>query len=183
MTGELARDTSGYDPADLTRAHYASADTDDALGRALYTDLKTYLPGDILVKVDRMSMANSLECRAPLLDYRVVEFAASLPSTMKRRDGTSKYILKKTLGRLLPDDILHRRKMGFSSPVAAWLRGGLRQSFERHVFAGDAANREFFRPEPLRELWRRHLGGSDTCVSELWSLYMFELWWRTYMPR
>ena len=76
VRGPMLESLRGYDPADLTRAHYASADTDDELGRALYTDFKTYLPGDILVKVDRiMSMANSLECRAPLLDYRVVEFA------------------------------------------------------------------------------------------------------------
>ena len=180
-TGPLARSARDHDPAENTRRHYAAADTDDPLGRALYTDLKTYLPGDILVKVDRMSMANSLECRAPFLDYRIVEFAASLPSEMKLRDGTSKYLLKRTLSRLLPDEILQRRKMGFVSPVADWLRHGLRQPFERHVFAREAASAELFDARLLGELWRRHLGGDDTCVSELWSIFMFELWWRRFL--
>ena len=181
--GELALATRHYQPSENTCHHFNNADTDDPMSRALYTDLKTYLPGDILVKVDRMSMANSLECRAPLLDYRIVEFAASLPMSMKRRPGSSKYILKKSLGKLLPENILHRRKMGFESPIAQWLRSGLRATFEQFVFDKNAANRELFEIAPLNTMWKQHLSGSNTYVNELWSIFMFELWWQQYMNR
>ena len=126
-------------------------------------------------------MANSLECRAPLLDYRVVEFAASLPSSLKLNEGESKYILKKAFSPLLTDDILYRRKMGFSSPIAHWLRYELRDTFERHVFADDAASRQFFHLKPLKSLWQAHLSGSYIAVNELWSIMMFEIWWQTYV--
>ena len=179
--GELASATQDYDPAENTCRHFNNANSDNPLSQALYTDLKTYLPGDILVKVDRMSMANSLECRAPLLDYRIVEFAASLPMNMKRRDGSSKYILKKSLGKLLPDGILHRKKMGFESPIAQWMRTTLKSTFEQSVFNDKAANRELFEQAPLNMMWKQHQSGSNTFVSELWSIFMFELWWQKYM--
>jgi len=181
--GKLASTTKHYNAADNTCHHYNNADTDNPMSKALYTDLKTYLPGDILVKVDRMSMANSLECRAPLLDYRVVEFAASLPMDLKRRNGTSKYLLKKSLGKLLPDSILHRKKMGFESPIAQWLRTSLRMTFEEAVFNDKAANQELFNQAPLTEMWMQHQTGSNTYVSELWSIFMFELWWQQYMVK
>ena len=179
--GEVQANTLDYKPSSLTLEHFNRADTDDPMARALYTDLKTYLPGDILVKVDRMSMANSLECRAPLLDYRIVEFAASLPMNKKRHNGTSKYILKKTLGKMLPESILHRRKMGFESPIAAWLRGSLRETFEKYVFSSNAASQQMFNQKPLQDLWRQHQSGTNTYVNELWSIFMFELWWSHYM--
>ncbi|PSJ39869.1 XrtA/PEP-CTERM system amidotransferase [Allosphingosinicella deserti] len=97
----------------------------DALGRAQYADLKIWLPGDILTKVDRTSMAVSLEAREPLLDHRLVEFAARLPTRMRLRGGTGKYLMKRALGRYLPDDILYRKKMGFVTPISAWFRGPL----------------------------------------------------------
>lgn len=179
--GDLASETSNYHASENTCRHFNNADTDDPMSRALYTDLKTYLPGDILVKVDRMSMANSLECRAPLLDYRIVEYAASLPMHLKWRNGTSKYILKKSLGKLLPESILHRKKMGFESPIAQWLRSSLKVTFEQAVFNDRAANLELFNQAPLKEMWNQHQAGSNTYVSELWSIFMFELWWQQYM--
>jgi len=181
IKGELTNATIEYNPSGLTCDHYNKADTDDPMAKALYTDIKTYLPGDILVKVDRMSMANSLECRAPLLDYRVVEFAASLPMNKKRNNGTSKYILKKTLGNMLPDSILHRRKMGFESPIAAWLRGSLRSTFEQRVFTDTSASTQFFHQHLLKNIWHQHQSGSNTYVNELWSIFMFELWWHHYI--
>ncbi len=179
--GDLVAATVNYKPSNLTVEHFNRADSEDPMAKALYTDLKTYLPGDILVKVDRMSMANSLECRAPLLDYRIVEFAASLPMDKKRNQGTSKYILKKTLGKMLPDSILHRRKMGFESPIATWLRGSLRQTFEKFVFSSESASQQMFNQKPLHDLWRQHQAGTNTYVNELWSIFMFELWWYHYM--
>ncbi|MCK0163981.1 asparagine synthase (glutamine-hydrolyzing) [Marinobacter sp. S6332] len=180
VTGELKRETRDYDPADITRAHYKNADTDDHLSSILYTDLKTYLPGDILVKVDRMSMANSLETRAPLLDYRVVEFAAQIPSALKLNGKEKKYILKKAFERMLPEDILYRKKMGFSVPLAHWLRHELRPTVEQLLLSPNSGVANFFEPAGIRKLWERHLAGDDQFTQELWSLLAFELWWGPY---
>ncbi|WP_417521367.1 asparagine synthase (glutamine-hydrolyzing) [Marinobacter sp.] len=180
VIGELKRDTQGYDPADITRAHYKNADTDDHLSSILYADIKTYLPGDILVKVDRMSMANSLETRAPLLDYRVVEYAARIPSALKLNGKEKKYILKKAFGRMLPEDILYRKKMGFSVPLTHWLRHELRPTVEQLLLSPDSGVANFFDPAGILKLWQRHLAGDDQFTQELWSLVAFELWWQQY---
>ncbi|MDS1309925.1 asparagine synthase (glutamine-hydrolyzing) [Marinobacter xiaoshiensis] len=180
VTGELKRETQGYDPADITRAHYKNADTDDHLSSILYTDIKTYLPGDILVKVDRMSMANSLETRAPLLDYRVVEYAAQIPAALKLNGKEKKYILKKAFERMLPEDILYRKKMGFSVPLAHWLRHELRPTVEQLLLSSNSGVANFFEPAGIRNLWQRHLAGDDQFTQELWSLLAFELWWQQY---
>ena len=179
--GELKRETEGYDPAGITIEQYRKADTDDHLSKILYTDIKTYLPGDILVKVDRMSMANSLETRAPLLDYRVVEYAAGIPSSLKLNGRDKKHILKKAFQRTLPDDVLYRKKMGFSVPLAQWLRQELRPMaesvFGRNESTGLAG---FFDMEKVHRLWKRHLGGDNRYTQELWSLMTFALWWQNY---
>lgn len=177
---DLRRETAEYDPAEITRAHYADADTDDHLGKILYTDLKTYLPGDILVKVDRMSMAHSLETRAPLLDYRVVEYAASLPSALKLHRGEKKYLLKKSFEGMLPDDVLYRQKMGFSVPLAHWLRHEIRGLADSVFSDDDGGLAECFDMNKVRQLWQRHLQGQDHHTQELWSMVAFELWWRAY---
>jgi len=181
VRGDLKRATDDYDPASASLAHYADADTDDHLASTLYVDLKTYLAGDILVKVDRMSMANSLECRAPILDYRIVEFAASLPSDLKLNGDESKYLLKEAFSRLLPESVLYRKKMGFASPVAQWLRTTLRPLFESLVFDQNSASAQFFNDSLLQSMWQRHLGGSNACTQELWSILSFELWWDHYI--
>ena len=180
VTGELKRETHNYDPADITRAHYQNADTDDHLSRILYTDIKTYLPGDILVKVDRMSMANSLETRAPLLDYRVVEYAAQIPAALKLHGKEKKYILKKAFERMLPEDILYRKKMGFSVPLAQWLRQELKSTVEQLLLIPNSGVSNFFDPAGIRNLWQKHLAGDDQFTQELWSLLAFELWWQQY---
>ena len=120
------RELQGYEPKSLIQRHMAKANTDDPLAQALYTDFKTWLPGDILTKVDRASMANSLEVRAPFLDHQFVEWAATLPAGLKLHRGTSKYILKRALEPLLPRKILYRPKQGFSMPIGQWFRGPLR---------------------------------------------------------
>src|SRR3546814_9236381 len=101
------------------------APANNPLSRAQYADLKIWLPGDILTKVDRTSMAVSLEAREPLLDHRLVEFAARVPANMRLRGGTGKWLMKRAMGRYLPDEILHRRKMGFVTPISVWFRGPL----------------------------------------------------------
>ena len=177
---DFRRDTRGYDPADITRNHYRNAGSDDHLSRILYTDIKTYLPGDILVKVDRMSMANSLETRAPLLDYRVVEYAAGIPSALKMRGKEKKHILKETFSRLLTKDILYRKKMGFSVPLAEWLRNEIRTLANSAFYNEEAGLAHFFDMEVVRAVWQRHLQGENHHSQELWSMLNFELWWQAY---
>ena len=172
---------AGYDPAQVSIEHYQQADAEDHLSRVLYTDIKTYLTGDILVKVDRMSMANSLEVRAPLLDYRVVEYAASIPSALKYHKGEKKYILKKSFSNLLPAEILYRKKMGFSVPLAQWLRRELRPLAEQCLFRSDAGLARYFKVDQVRNLWDKLLQGECRYAQPLWSMLMFELWWQVYV--
>jgi asparagine synthase (glutamine-hydrolysing) len=180
ITPELQRATAGYDPADITRAHYHNADAEDHLSRILYADFKTYLPGDILVKVDRMSMANSLETRAPLLDYRFVEFAASVPSSYKLRGAEKKYLLKKAFEGQLPHDILYRKKMGFSVPLAHWLRHEIRPLAEPLLTSQESPLARFFRMDVVTDLWQTHLAGQDRYTQELWTLLALALWQQQY---
>jgi asparagine synthase (glutamine-hydrolysing) len=146
----------------------------DALSRAQYADLKIWLPGDILTKVDRTSMAVSLEAREPLLDHRLVEFAARLPARMRLRGGTGKYLMKKALGRYLPDDILHRRKQGFVTPIAAWLRGPL--AGEAEALARSPALRElgWFDEAAIARAAAGHRSGRIDASRLLWQLLMLE---------
>ena len=176
-----AFDADGYNPASVTMQHFNAADTDDHLSRLLYTDIKTYLPGDILVKVDRMSMANSLETRAPLLDYRMVEFAASLPSRLKFHNGEKKYLLKRALHGMLSDEILYRPKMGFSVPLGDWLANELRDTMHQTLFTRPTGLANFFDMSRVKELWQAHLSGHRHFANELWSMLLFEIWWTHYV--
>ena len=178
---DLRAELSGYNPADITTDLYHSADTDNHLSKVLYTDIKSYLPGDILVKVDRMSMANSLETRAPILDYRVVEYAATIPASLKLKDKESKYVLKKTMERLLTDETLYRKKMGFSVPLANWLRNEIQHIAESKLLAPDNGLSQFFKPDEVKTIWQQHQSGARDYSSELWSMLTFELWWERYM--
>jgi asparagine synthase (glutamine-hydrolysing) len=180
VTPELQRATAGYDPADITRDHYNNADAEDHLSRILYADFKTFLPGGILVKVDRMSMANSLETRAPMLDYRFVEFAASVPSSYKLHGSEKKYLLKRAFEGSLPHDILYRKKMGFSVPLAQWLRHEIRSLAEPILTSQKSPLAQFFRMEVIADLWRTHLAGKNHYTQELWTLLALALWQQQY---
>ncbi len=179
--GELEREIRGYDPGEQTRKLYHRADADDHLSRILYTDLKSYLPGDILVKVDRMSMANSLETRAPLLDYRVVEYAASIPSALKLYGAEKKHILKKAFDGMLTEDILYRKKMGFSVPLAQWLCQELKPLAGRMFTAADSVLANWFDMGGIQRLWQAHLAGNHRYTQELWCLLSFGLWCQQWM--
>lgn len=180
INDRVRRETFDYDVSKITTDFYNTPDTDDHLSRVLYTDLKTYLPGDILVKVDRMSMANSLETRAPLLDYRVVEYAAAIPSRLKLYGKEKKHILKKAFSGLLTEETLYRKKMGFSVPLADWLRHQLRELADAIFRNREGGLSEFFDMKKVFELWQRHLNGDDRYTQELWSLLVFELWFIAY---
>lgn len=180
LAGEVKRDCQGYDPADHTVRHWRRLKGADHVSCMLYTDLKTYLPGDILVKVDRMSMAHSLEVRAPLLDYRVIEKAATFPSKWKIKGGSKKHILKQTFSRVLPNHILHRKKHGFTVPLDRWFRQELRELAQIQLF-DEGRMGCYFNLGYLQRLWDAHQGQHVNHGTLLWSLLMFALWEREYI--
>jgi asparagine synthase (glutamine-hydrolysing) len=180
-TDKTKQGLMGYHPSQLTLDAYNNADGPDHLAKILYTDLKTYLPGGILVKVDRMSMANSLEVRAPLLDKDIVEFAATLPSAMKFKEGEKKHILKQAFKPLLPDGILYRKKMGFSVPLASWFRNEIKDLAHEYLFNKSKGIQQFFNMQVVRELWEQHQAHKADHATVLWSMLMFQMWWFRYM--
>ena len=148
--------------------------------RLMRADLATYLPEDVLTKVDRMSMAHSIESRVPLLDHRLVEFALRLPLHLKIRQGARKYLLKQVAGRLLPPEILNRPKQGFGVPLAVWCRGRLREAFTDVLQSSSVRERGYFDSSEIDRLLEEHLSGRRNHDLRLWQLYMFELWHRQY---
>jgi len=170
-----------YHPSKITIDAYEKADGPDHLAKILYTDMKTYLPGGILVKVDRMSMANSLEVRAPLLDKDIVEFAATLPSNMKFKNGEKKHILKEAFKPMLPDGILYRKKMGFSVPLASWFRYEIKELAQRRLIDQAQGLKTIFNHAYITTLWNEHQSGSADHSALLWSMLMFEMWWVKYV--
>lgn len=172
------RELQGYDALSVFRAYARSAPTNDPLSMAQYLDFKTYLPGDILTKVDRASMAHSLEVRVPLLDHRFVEWASSLPPNMKLRGGMGKYIFKKAMEPDLPRDVLYRHKMGFAVPMATWLRGPLAPRVRSALLDGAIANTGYFRHDALEELLRQHASGQRDHSAALWNLLMLDAFLR-----
>lgn len=172
---------NGYHPSKITLDAYNNADGPDHLAKILHTDMQTYLPGGILVKVDRMSMANSLEVRAPILDYKLMEYAATIPSSMKFKNGEKKYILKEIFKPFLPSDILYRKKMGFSVPLAQWLRTELKDTAEERLLNRSKGLNNYFKPEAIKQLWQQHQSGNYDHSTPLWSMLMFQMWWDRYM--
>jgi asparagine synthase (glutamine-hydrolysing) len=154
--------------------HFAAAPTEDPLSRAQYVDIKTYLPGDILTKVDRASMANSLEVRAPLLDHGFVEWSATIPSGLKLHDGEGKYILKRAFEDRLPRDILYRPKQGFGIPLATWFRGPLRDKMRGALLGPVLAETGWFNRSFIASAIEQHLSGRRDYSAAIWSLLMFE---------
>jgi asparagine synthase (glutamine-hydrolysing) len=163
----------GYNALQVFEDHAARAGTDDPLALVQYLDLHTYLVGDINTKVDRASMAHSLEVREPLMDHPLVEWLASLPSTFKVRSGESKFLLKKAMEPHLPHDILYRPKMGFSVPLARWFRGPLRQRVRDELLAGRLLETGWFNPAAIRRMVTQHESGLHDHSTPIWVLLMF----------
>lgn len=163
----------GYDSINVFREYYDRADTDDPLSKIQYVDIKTYLTDDILTKVDRASMAVSLEVRAPMLDHQFMELAASIPSRLKLRNGTGKYILKKALEPTLPANILYRAKQGFAIPLGEWFRRELKDMAHQVILETDDGilDRRF-----LRTIWDQHQKNYYDRSALLWATLMFRKW-------
>ncbi|HXD33650.1 MAG TPA: asparagine synthase (glutamine-hydrolyzing) [Pyrinomonadaceae bacterium] len=160
----------------LLEPWFAHANGAGVVDAALLADTMTYLPNDLLVKVDIATMAVSLEARSPFLDHKVIEFAASLPEKMKLRGLTTKYLLKRVLRQLLPSENLGRRKMGFGVPIGHWFRGGMERFLRETILSDRALNRGYFKPEIVKQLVELHVRGERNYSHQLWTLLMLELW-------
>jgi asparagine synthase (glutamine-hydrolysing) len=166
----------GREPSTCLRGETLELTGLDSVQRMMALDVLTYLPDDILVKVDRAAMGVSLETRVPFLDHRVVEFAWRLPQSMKLRDGTGKWLLRQVLYRHVPKDLIERPKMGFGVPIDTWLRGPLREWAEALLDEERLRREGFFNPAPIREKWTEHLSGKRNWQYQLWNVLMFQAW-------
>jgi asparagine synthase (glutamine-hydrolysing) len=178
---ELKNEINKYDPFTVFEDYYNKANTDDHLSRILYVDMKTYLVDDILTKVDRMSMANSLEVRVPILDHIFMEFVATIPSDLKLRGKVGKYIFKKALRNLVPEEILERKKQGFGVPIGSWFRNEIKEFTEEILFSSKSRQRGYFNMDHIEKMWKEHQRGIKNYTHHLWILLMFEMWHQTFI--
>ncbi|MGE5815415.1 MAG: asparagine synthase (glutamine-hydrolyzing), partial [Acidobacteriota bacterium] len=181
LTADLRAALRGREAGAQSLARFARFAALPLHSRMMRFDFETYLPEDVLTKVDRMSMAHSIESRVPLLDNEVVDFAATLPTSLKIRHGRRKHILKRAGARMLPPEILDRRKQGFAVPIGAWFRGDLRDLFHEILLAPRTRARGYFEPAFVDRLVREHLSGVRDHALRLWQLLVFELWHRQYL--
>jgi asparagine synthase (glutamine-hydrolysing) len=178
FSSAFRRQLAGYDAREVFEFHASRAGTDDPLALIQYLDLKTYLVGDINTKVDRASMAHSLEVREPLMDHELVEWVATLPRQLKVRGGEGKFLLKKAMEPFLPADVLYRPKMGFAVPLERWFRGPLKARVREAVLGERLAATGLFNRGYLEHLVDAHQRGTRDYSSPLWSLLMFEAFLR-----
>jgi len=174
LRAELKEDSA----APVLEGYFDQARWSDPLARQQYVDVKTYLVDDILTKVDRMSMAASVETRVPLLDHRIVEFALNLPPNMKIRGGRTKVILRRAMTDRLPGAVLRKPKQGFSIPLKHWLRGPLRPLMTDALSEANVRRRGYFQPDCVKRWMSEHLSGRVNHSHRLWALVVFELWQR-----
>lgn len=177
FTQDFRRKLSGYDSINVLQQYYDQADTNDPLSRIQYVDIKTYLPDDILTKVDRASMAVSLELRAPILDHKLMETVALIPSSLKLHGDVGKYIFKKSLEPILPFDILYRSKQGFAIPLSRWFRKEIKDLAYAAIMEPDDGilDRNY-----LNAIWKQHQSGTFDRSAYLWSVLMFRKWQETF---
>ncbi|MDT5294102.1 MAG: hypothetical protein QOJ76_982 [Acidobacteriota bacterium] len=180
-TDEFRHEAGGGDARRWLAPWFTRANGAGVVDAAQLADTMTYLPNDLLVKVDIASMAVSLEARSPFLDHHVIEFAATLPERLKLRGLTTKYILKQTLKKLLPPENIKRAKMGFGVPVGHWFRGGMQGFLRENLLSDRSARRGIFRPEGVRRMVELHTRGERDYTHQLWTLLMLELWFQRFI--
>jgi asparagine synthase (glutamine-hydrolysing) len=180
-TPQFLDSTGNFDVEDFFRDSLSGHDELTLVDRLLRLDTLTYLPGDLLVKVDIASMANALEARSPFLDHRVMEFAASLPSHFKLKGLTQKYILKKTATEIIPKENIYRTKQGFGVPVGDWFRAELKDYLRDNLLNGRALKRGYFKPETIKRMAEAHFSRKREYGKQLWALLMLELWHKKFM--
>lgn len=173
FTDQFRRELGGYRAIEVLRRHATNA-PDDPLSKVQYLDFKTYLPGDILTKVDRASMAHSLEVRVPILDHRFLEWAGGLPASLRLQGGQGKAVFKRALEPLLDEQILYRSKMGFAVPLKSWFRGPLRSAMREALLGERLAATGWFNTDFLRHVVESHESGRSDYSALIWSLLMFE---------
>lgn len=183
LTDDYARHAAEWTLAQSYRAAAARASSGDALNQALYINAKTYLLEDLNVKMDRASMAASLETRSPFLDTALMEYAFRLPGALKLKGRTTKWILKRAFEGFLPPEIFVRKKMGFGVPLGAWFRGELKQALSDRLLQSGAKIHAVIRPEALKRVFDRHHAGLEDYGLQLWALWMLELWLRKARER
>ncbi|QSA98018.1 XrtA/PEP-CTERM system amidotransferase [Methylococcus sp. EFPC2] len=174
FTPRFRSELQGYTAVEVLRGHAERSPTQHPLSLVQYLDMKTYLPGDILTKVDRASMAHALEVRVPLLDHELVEWISSLPPEFKLKGKEGKYLFKKSMEPFLPDDILYRPKMGFAVPLAGWFRGPLKQTLRDAVLNPVMADSGYFDMDFLKTMVDQHQAGTRDYSASLWSLLMYD---------
>jgi len=182
LTAEARERIGVFDPYAGLKRLFSENDATSLLDRLLYSDIKSYLH-ELLMKQDQMSMAASVESRVPFLDHKLVEFTCSLPERLKLRGGTTKYILRESMKKVLPDQILSRPKMGFPVPIGSWLRGVYSFVLNEHLLSERALSRGIFSPDFVRDLVQRHRSGIEDHSERLWALLNFELWQRQFFDR
>jgi asparagine synthase (glutamine-hydrolysing) len=183
VRAELTGRRSAFDPLDVLRARYADTTGAPQLARLQDVDFGVYLVDDLLVKTDRASMAHSLEARVPFLDPVVTTLAFALPTRLKVRGLAKKVLLRKAVEPLVPSEVVHGRKRGFSIPAAAWLRGELEPFARETLAAGNLRRQGFFRPEPVERLLDEHVAGREDWSRQLWGLLAFTLWYERHVEQ
>ena len=180
-SADFAASLNGYNSTGFIEEYFRRSTSSDPLDQQEYVDIKSYLVDDILVKVDRMSMANSLEARVPFLDHRFVEFAASIPSGLRLNGKRTKHILKKALQRELPMQIIERGKEGFSIPIKNWMKNELKTMMLDSLSEANVRDKGFFDPHYVNRLVNEHVNGNENHSHRLWALMAFHMWYDLYM--
>lgn len=183
LIGELLADDIDSDPVSHFQTYFDPAHDTDLIAQLLSVNMKSYLPGDLLVKTDRTTMANSLEARCPFLDQQLLEFSCSIPSELKLKGMTTKYILKRALQDIVPKEIILRKKHGFGVPVGGWFRTSLKRYLHETLLSPEALRRGYFHEPTLRRLIEEHQSGKRDHTHRLWSLLTFEIWHRVFIDQ
>ena len=180
-TDEFSAQMNGTDASSVLRSWFEVANGTGIVDATMLADQMTYLPNDLLVKVDIASMANSLEARSPFLDHKVIEFAASLPDQLKLQGRETKSLLKKVAARLVPSEVIYRNKMGFGVPIGKWFRGEMKGFVQEVLLSQKSLQRGIIRPEILNRYVHQHLTGERDYSFQLWTFLMLELWFQRFI--